>query len=82
MKELLVRWIQQQVEEKMAANIAEIEKAKAEAVRIRAEAGEEVAERIARNLLADGVSFRETAKLTGLYISVVVRLRDTMRAES
>ena len=73
MTELLVRWIQQQVEEKMADNSAEIEK-------VKAEAGE--AERIARNLLADGVAFSETAKLTGVYIAVVVQLRDTMRAES
>ena len=45
------------------------------------EAWNREAERIARNLLVYGMSVQETAKLTGLYRAVVVRLRDTMRAE-
>ena len=47
----------------------------------RAEARNEMVE-IAKNLLVYGMTVRETAEVTGLYIAVVVQLRDTMRAES
>ena len=34
---------------------------------------------IAKNLLVYGMSVQETAKVTGLYVAVVVQLRDGMR---
>lgn len=58
----------------------EVETAKAEARKVKEEARKEMVE-IAKNLLVYGMTVRKTAEVTGLYVAVVVGLRNGMRRE-
>lgn len=77
MEVVLASWLQQQIEEKMAANNAVVEKAKAEAKN----AKKAQAEEIAKTMIINGATRPYVIKMTGLDSVIVNQVWDSVKAE-